>query len=62
MSITDRLRDADLLREHGRHEGALLSTLVAVAATARQVYPQDGDGEAFRRFLRDQHDWMSTTR
>lgn len=57
MAITDRLVDADLLWRHGRREGALLSALVAVAATAQRAFPGARDGDAFRRFLREQHDW-----
>lgn len=57
MTIEDRLGDAELLWRHGRREGALLSALVAVAATAQQAFPEAGDGEAFRRFLRRQHEW-----
>ena len=40
MTITARLEDARLLIEHGRWEGALLSVLVAMAATAHLRFPQ----------------------
>jgi len=39
MSIKNRLLDAKALINQGRHEGALLSLLVAVAATSRKRYP-----------------------
>ncbi len=58
MSIRDRLDDARLLLAQGRRDGALLSVLVAVAATSRRRYPRDAirkDGEAFIRFLLDEH-------
>jgi len=57
MSIKDRLEDADLLSRHGRKEGALVLVLVAVAATSRRRYPKKKvcrDGEAFKRFIRDE--------
>lgn len=58
MSIDDRLADAELLWQHGHREGALLSALVAVAATARRAHPDiHSDAAAFRRFLRSKHDW-----
>ncbi len=57
MTIEDRLGDAELLWRHGRREGALLSALVAVAATAQRAFPKAGDGDAFRRFLRTHHEW-----
>jgi hypothetical protein len=60
-----RLEDAKVLYESGRVEGALLMTLVAVAATSRRRYPlgtmslkdpskKMGDGEAFKTFVRDE--------
>jgi hypothetical protein len=54
VSIRTRIEDAKFLWDAGRKEGALLSALVAVAATSRQRF-QDrrdvGDREAFERFL-----------
>lgn len=57
MSIEDRLNDADLLRAHGREEGALLNILVAVAALARQSHPALGDRAGFEALLRQYHNW-----
>lgn len=52
MSIHARLDDAKFLWKNERYEGAFLSVLVAVAATARLRYPHDKDGEAFRQFMK----------
>lgn len=70
MSIKDRLDDARILFSQGRRDGALLSVLVAVAATSRRRYPKSlirRDREAFIRFLLDEHpaivsnsDWVPT--
>jgi len=69
MSIRDRLDDARILFANGRRDGALLSVLVAVAATSRRRYPHSAiprDGDAFIRFLLDEHpvivssDWVPT--
>jgi hypothetical protein len=52
-----RLEDAKVLYDAGRIEGALLMTLVAVAATSRRRYPDTkkmGDKEAFTTFVRDE--------
>jgi hypothetical protein len=52
-----RLEDAKILYEAGRIEGALLMTLVAIAATSRKRYPNRktmGDGEAFKTLVRDE--------
>lgn len=57
MSIEDRLQDAELLRDHGREDGALLSLLVAVAALARLEYPNLGDRVRFETLLRQYHKW-----
>jgi hypothetical protein len=60
MSIRARVEDAIVLQGIGRPEGALLSALVAVAATSRRRYPQSTgkrDGEAFKAFT---HDEMKT--
>ena len=35
MSVTDRIDDARVLYSQGRRQGALLSVLIAVTATAR---------------------------
>jgi hypothetical protein len=62
VSITSRLEDAKLLYDSGRHEGALLSVLVAVSGSSRRRYPQGtksikdpsnlmGDAEAFKTFV-----------
>ncbi len=53
MSVKDKIIDARLLYANGRKEGALLSVLVAVAATARKRYPfgTKKDGDAFTSFL-----------
>ena len=62
MSITNRLQDAKLLYDAGRHEGALLSVLVAVVGSSRKRFPlgtqsrkdpskQMGDAEAFETFM-----------
>jgi len=58
MSIEDRLADADLLWKNGRREGALLSVLVAVAATARKTFPEiTGDRASFEAFMKTTHGW-----
>ncbi|NLH17859.1 MAG: hypothetical protein GX455_14880 [Phycisphaerae bacterium] len=65
MSIRVRIEDAFILFSIERLEAALLSILVAVAATARRRYPQGtpsllfpgkdmGDREAFERFVKDE--------
>jgi hypothetical protein len=56
MSIRDRIEDAKFLWQNGRHEGAFLSALLAVAATARLRYPDRKavkDGEAFTQFFKN---------
>jgi hypothetical protein len=53
--IRNRIDDAILLWDKGRQEGAFLSALIAVAATARKRYPETRDREAFEQFLRDSH-------
>lgn len=58
MSIRARIEDALFLWEHGRLEGAFLSVLVAVAASARRQFPDRkavGDRESFERFLTGAH-------
>ena len=53
--IRSRIDDAILLWEKGRHEGAFLNALIAVAAIARKRYPKTKDREAFEQFLKDSH-------
>lgn len=56
MSIKDKITDAKVLYTNGRKEGALLSILVAVAATSRKRYPlgTKNDGDAFTSFLAEE--------
>jgi hypothetical protein len=57
MSVKDRIEDSKLLFHAGRLEGALISVLLAVAATSRQRYPATtnmGDRAAFEQFLKDE--------
>ena len=54
-SIQNRIDDALFLWDNGRHEGAFLAALIAVAAVARRRYPIMKDRERFERFLRDCH-------
>ncbi len=56
MSIIERLQDAQFLYANGRRDGALLSVLVAVAATSRRRYPSTrySDREAFTQFLAEE--------
>lgn len=56
MSINDKIIDAQLLYANGRKEGALLSILVAVAATSRKRYPSGTktDHKAFTDFLAEE--------
>ena len=56
MGIRNRVTDALLLFENGRHEGAFLNALVAVAATARRAShdPHASDRECFESFLDNQ--------
>lgn len=58
MSIRARIDDALFLWDNGRLEGAFLSALAAVAASARRQFPDRkavGDREAFERFLASAH-------
>jgi len=53
MSVRRRVDDALALHQLGRFDGALLSALVAAAATARREMPDRsvGDRECFEAFL-----------
>ena len=53
MSVRTRIEDAEFLYKNGRKEGALLSILVALAATSRKRYPKvvKKDRDAFTIFL-----------
>ena len=53
MSVRERLEDAILLWRYDRREGAWIQVLIAAAATARQRFPTGGDGEVFRKFIRE---------
>ncbi len=58
MSVQNRIEDALLLWANRRQEGAFLTVLVAVAATARKRFPDRkvvSDREAFERFLEAAH-------
>jgi hypothetical protein len=58
MSINARVEDALFLWEHGRMEGAFLSAITAVAASARRQFPNRKDvkdRESFERFLSGAH-------
>jgi hypothetical protein len=57
MSAEERLKDAELLWAAGRREGALLSIMVAVAASARRAHPGLTDRDAFETFLKSRHAW-----
>ncbi|RIK80546.1 MAG: hypothetical protein DCC68_10840 [Planctomycetota bacterium] len=59
MSVRDRIDDSQLLFQAGRLEGALISILLAVAATSRKRYPKSTglkDREAFEQFLIDERE------
>jgi hypothetical protein len=52
MSIANRLADARYLWKAGRVEGAFLNVLVATAAAARTVFPDEkSDRRAFELFV-----------
>lgn len=57
MSAEDRLVDAEHLWAAGRREGALLSVMVAVAASARRTHSALKDRDAFVTFLKSRHAW-----
>ena len=54
--IRDRIEDAQILWKSSRIEGAFISVLIAVAATAKKRYPQKKfkDNERYRKFLLDE--------
>jgi len=53
MSIRTRIDNAQVLWNAGRWEGAFVSALIAVAATARRKFPNEkSDKQAFEAFLR----------
>lgn len=57
MSIRTRIEDAEFLYKNGRKDGALLSILVALAATSRKRYSRTvkkKDGDAFTTFLSEE--------
>lgn len=57
MSVRDRLEDAYILYQNGRKEGALICTLIAVAATSRKRYPDRNkvkDNKAFKKFISEE--------
>ena len=58
MSVRDRIEDSKLLFHAGKLEGALISILLAAAATSRKRYPKAttnlGDRAAFEQFLKDE--------
>jgi hypothetical protein len=57
MSAEDRLVDAEHLWAAGRRDGALLSVMVALAASARRTHPAITDRDAFVTFLKSRHEW-----
>jgi len=57
VTIDRRIDDAEFLWRAGRHEGALLSALVAFAATSRRVRPKQQekyDAVAFKKLFQEQ--------
>ena len=55
MSVKERLEDAQLLHQANRNQGAMLSVLVAVAATSRKRRPRPTkDWDAFESFLKEE--------
>jgi len=68
MSVKDRIEDAQVLYKNGRYEGALVSVLMAVAATSRKRYPdpkprklkgkkaeyKNSDNYVFRKFISEE--------
>lgn len=58
MGIGDRVKDAEVLWNSGRYEGALLNVLIAVAATSRLRFAnrkEVSDNQAFTQFLEATH-------
>jgi hypothetical protein len=57
MSIRTRIDDAKILWENEHFEGAVVSIIIAFAATARKRYPRNqqyDDPTAFKSFIRDE--------
>jgi hypothetical protein len=55
MGVRARVEDAKVLWEAGRHEGAVIHVLIAVAATVRKRYPLPiRDSVAYKKFIRDE--------
>lgn len=57
MSIRKRIEDAIFLWQNDHFEGALLSALIVIAATARLRYPDRNkikDKEAFEKFFNEE--------
>lgn len=56
MGVADRLHEARVQYRSGLKVGALISLVIAVAATARKRYPRKryGDKASFTGFLRDE--------
>ena len=71
MTLAQRLDDARVLYANGCYDGALLSVLIAVAATSRRRFSKTiykSDGHAFIAFLLEENpiliphsDWIPTT-
>jgi hypothetical protein len=53
MGAPDRIEDARFLWDRGRRGSGLLLACAAVAARARREHPDAGDGDGFRRLIRE---------
>jgi hypothetical protein len=51
MSIKNCIEDARFLWNAKRYESAFALALIAVAATSKKVFPNEGDGKSFESFL-----------
>lgn len=51
MSIRTQIEDARVLRQNGKHTGALTMLLLAVAASARKTFPKGTKSERFPKKL-----------
>lgn len=51
--IAKRIEDARFLWNNGRRESALLLSLICVAALSKKKYPNDNDGDAFRKIFKE---------